>query len=429
MSQPVIEVENLSKRYFLGEMRAQSIRETLELWWGRGGKGREAREKRELWALRDVSFQVKQGEILGVIGANGAGKSTLLKILSRITEPESGVAVMRGRVASLLEVGTGFHPDLTGRENIFLNGAILGLKRSEIVARFDEIVAFSSIEKFVDTPVKRYSSGMYVRLAFAVAAHLEPDILIIDEVLAVGDSSFQKKCLGKLEEASRSGRTILFVSHNMVAVRSFCSRALWMEQGRVAGDGAPGEVINRYLVRPDARAVSRRWTAAEAPGAGGAKIRSIRVENSDPAEGFDGIAVERPVRVTIEVETSRSFERLDTTLHFFNEEGILAFGTGTADDHVAGFDRIEAGLYRSTLVIPARFLNIDLYAANLLIVENSTEIIHLQEGIFSFRVEETEPRAGGWHGPRVGVVRPQMPWRVERLERPEPSTDLEIRLS
>lgn len=224
MSEPIIEVQNLSKRYLLG-----------------GGS-------REFWALQDVSFTVQQGEVMGIVGRNGAGKSTLLKILSRITEPTGGRAILRGRVASLLEVGTGFHPDLSGRENIFLNGAILGMRHAEIAQKFDEIVAFSEIESFIDTPVKRYSSGMYVRLAFAVAAHLEPEILVVDEVLAVGDAEFQRKCLGKMQEVSRGhGRTVLFVSHNMSAVRKLCSCAILLESGTVALSGKTEEIVNRYF--------------------------------------------------------------------------------------------------------------------------------------------------------------------------------------
>ena len=245
---PVIEVEKLAKRYYLGRGAVR-----------RHGSGAQT----EFWALRDVSFAVQRGEVVGIVGRNGAGKSTLLKILSRITEPTSGRARLRGRVASLLEVGTGFHPDLTGRENIFLNGAILGMKRAEIARKFDEIVAFAEIERFLDTPVKRYSSGMYVRLAFAVAAHLEPEILIIDEVLAVGDSAFQKKCLGKMDEVARGGRTVLFVSHNMSAVQSLCTHAVLLEEGRAAASGEPRTVLARYLQRggEDAQTWSRDLTA------------------------------------------------------------------------------------------------------------------------------------------------------------------------
>lgn len=254
MSEPAITIENLGKRYSIGVARAQSdgLRHAIEaavrspLRWLKSSGQRKAQHA-EFWALKDVSVEVSQGEVVGIIGRNGAGKSTLLKILSRITVPTTGRICIEGRIASLLEVGTGFHPELTGRENIYLNGAILGMTRSEIIRKFDEIVAFSEIEEFLDTPVKRYSSGMYIRLAFAVAAHLEPEILIVDEVLAVGDASFQKKCLGKMGSFAQSGRTVLFVSHNMDAVRNLCQRAVWLKDGRVHRDGKADEIVEQYF--------------------------------------------------------------------------------------------------------------------------------------------------------------------------------------
>jgi lipopolysaccharide transport system ATP-binding protein len=254
MSEPAISIENLGKRYTIGHQRANgdgmrhaiegAIREPLA--WLRSSRQKRLQQV-DFWALKDVSFQIKQGEVVGIIGRNGAGKSTLLKILSRITVPTEGRIRIDGRVSSLLEVGTGFHQELTGRENIFLNGAILGMSRAEIVRKFDEIVEFSGIEEFLDTPVKRYSSGMYVRLAFAVAAHLEPEILIVDEVLAVGDAAFQKKCLGKMGSFAQSGRTVLFVSHNMEAVRSLCQRGVWLKDGRLHKDGTVDEVVEAYF--------------------------------------------------------------------------------------------------------------------------------------------------------------------------------------
>jgi ABC-type polysaccharide/polyol phosphate transport system ATPase subunit len=248
MQRPIIEVKNLSKKYRLGVGRASRLRDELDRLWGRSRGRYRAHPQDELWALRGVSFEVQRGEVVGIVGGNGAGKSTLLKILSRITRQTFGEVVLRGRVASLLEIGTGFHPDLTGRENIFLNGAIMGMTRVEIKKKFDEIVAFAEIERFIDTPVKHYSSGMYVRLAFAVAAHLEPEILIVDEVLAVGDVEFQRKCIGKMRDvAGFQGRTVLFVSHNMAAVTALCLRAAYLKNGNLMMVGATGEVLSAYL--------------------------------------------------------------------------------------------------------------------------------------------------------------------------------------
>jgi len=266
MSRPILEVENVSKCYRLGTIGATSFRETFIQWTERLRGNTPPRDEKEFWALRDVSFSVQPGEVVGIIGRNGAGKSTLLKILSRITEPTSGRARMRGRVASLLEVGTGFHPDLTGRENIFLNGAILGMTRAEVRQKFDEIVAFAEVDKFIDTPVKRYSSGMYVRLAFAVAAHLEPEILIVDEVLAVGDAQFQKKCLGKMQDVSaRDGRAVLFVSHSMPAVSRLTHRCVLLNSGSVELDGPTQPALARYLELGQESLVSRASDVEHAP--------------------------------------------------------------------------------------------------------------------------------------------------------------------
>jgi lipopolysaccharide transport system ATP-binding protein len=307
---PAIDVQNLSKMYRIGMGNVglyRTLRETVSdgvkkrLRRLKNGTHGEAKAS-DFWALRDVNFKVNPGEVVGIIGANGAGKSTLLKIISRITPPTRGRIDLRGRVGSLLEVGTGFHPELTGRENVYLNAAILGMRRTEIARKFDEIVDFAEIGQFLDTPVKRYSSGMYTRLAFAVASHLEPEVLLVDEVLAVGDAGFQKKCLGKMDEVSRAGRTILFVSHNMGAIKSLCQRAILLEKGRVVCDGSPGEVVNRYLAQE--MEMARTGIISEtAPrfGSGMARLRSVKITNTD------GLAVSQlyfrqPFRVTVEVD-------------------------------------------------------------------------------------------------------------------------------
>lgn len=323
MNDVAIRVENLSKLYHIGraQVRHDTLRDALRESWT-NGLARVSRSRNspsqsqasDLWALRDVSLDIKQGEVIGVIGRNGAGKSTLLKILSRITEPAGGRIELHGRVASLLEVGTGFHPELTGRENVYLNGAILGMRRREIERKFDEIVAFAEIERFLDTPVKRYSSGMYVRLAFAVAAHLEPEILLVDEVLAVGDVQFQKKCLGKMEEVAEQGRTVLFVSHNMGAMRTLCSRAVLLEAGRVQLDGASDFVISRYQN-------DRAKASYSAPPAKAGTTHIARVWFSDTAGMTrESFRVGEPVVVNAEIDNSCN-DTFEVELSFWDSKG------------------------------------------------------------------------------------------------------------
>lgn len=314
MSELAIKAENISKRYSLGEtIRQDTLRDALaaSLRWpfrihnGASPVNGNAKPNSGIWALRDVSFEVERGAVLGIIGRNGAGKSTLLKILSRITEPTSGTAEICGRVGSLLEVGTGFHPELTGRENIYLNGAILGMKRTEIARKFDEIVAFAEIEKFLETPVKRYSSGMYVRLAFAVAAHLEPEILLVDEVLAVGDAGFQKKCLGKMGSVAGEGRTVLFVSHNMAAVQSLCPHCLLIHQGRLTEAGASDVVVKSYLSMQQRESLLPLRERTDRNGTGQARFVSVRLLNG---EGFEinRIAMGSPLTIEAGIEVRQA---------------------------------------------------------------------------------------------------------------------------
>ncbi len=297
----IISVEALSKTYHLGQIGTGTFTNDLKLWWARtrgkpnpflriGEADRRERYGEELWALRDITFTVAQGEVLGIIGRNGAGKSTLLKILSRVTAPTSGKIKVKGRVSSLLEVGTGFHPELTGRENVFLNGAILGMERGEIRRKFDEILDFAGVEKFIDTPVKRYSSGMYVRLAFAVAAHLDPEILVVDEVLAVGDAGFQKKCLGKMSDVAQGGRTILFVSHNMQAIRSLCSRSLLLEEGKMICDGPTTDTLQTYNRRLSEMRVNMETSVQDVKhrrGSGHIRIAAVTVIDANGMERYE----------------------------------------------------------------------------------------------------------------------------------------------
>src|SRR6185369_6630804 len=331
MTKPAIEVEHLAKRYQIGghrELQYKTIRDTLASLVRRG----ETRSVREtIWALDDVTFSINAGEAIGIIGRNGAGKSTLLKVLSRITEPTRGHARLHGRVGSLLEVGTGFHPELTGRENIFLNGAILGMGKAEIARKLDEIVAFSEIAQFLDTPVKRYSSGMYVRLAFAVAAHLDADILIVDEVLAVGDASFQRKCLKKMEDIGQHGRTVLFVSHNLASITRLCSRAILLEKGHVERDGAAHEVVRFYLHSDLGTTAAREWPDPQAaPGNEVARLRAIRVRTHD-GEVTEKIDIRKAVQLELEWDVLQPGHVLVPNLHFHNEEGLVIFITSDLD--------------------------------------------------------------------------------------------------
>ncbi|SRR5579883_402484 len=380
MSEAVITVENLSKRYLVGrlsEKRGRSDYLALRDVIARGAasasrkaldalRGRQVLQGdtlEEFWALKDVNFEVKQGEVLGVIGRNGAGKSTLLKILSRITEPTEGRVVLRGRVASLLEVGTGFHPELTGRENIFLNGAILGMTQLEIRKRFDEIVSFAEVEKFLDTPVKRYSSGMYVRLAFAVAAHLDPEILVVDEVLAVGDAEFQKKCLGKMNEVSRQeGRTVLFVSHNIGTLKSLCPTAVWLDGGKIRRNGPSAAVLNEYLTQ---RRLSQTPVVDldRLPRQYGGESR-LRLEKLEWMSG-PPLRHGEPMSVRIYLRAQSPLHDVSVGVGFSNFEGtrLLTYETDFADNNRPNL--VAPGLYAVKLVADSLPLAPDMYAVDV----------------------------------------------------------------
>jgi lipopolysaccharide transport system ATP-binding protein len=354
MTTTAFRAENLSKVYRLGLSVHPTLRETIAQGFRRlriGSGADPARPSGEFWALRDVSFEVRTGEVLGIVGANGAGKSTLLKILARIVQPTTGHVDVRGRLGALLEVGTGFHPDLTGRENIFLNGAVLGMSRTETARRLDAIIDFSGIEPFIDTPVKRYSSGMYLRLAFAVAAHIEPEILVIDEVLAVGDASFQQKCIGKVEEIAGSGRTVLFVSHQLPTVQRLCTRAILMQKGTIAADGSPATVMETYLRMVEGIAVEDLATRRDRVGEGHVRLAAIRIE-----AGEAGPRMGAPLSLRFVPDHTRS--RVDCAFTIFDELGfpVASFDTiDTAPHDVSGggefvcaFDRLmlRPGRYR-----------------------------------------------------------------------------------
>jgi lipopolysaccharide transport system ATP-binding protein len=367
-------------------------------------------------ALQDVSFDVRDGEIVGIIGRNGAGKSTLLKILTRIVEPSKGRAELRGRVGSLLEVGTGFHPELTGRENIYLNGALLGMQRREIERKFDEIVAFAEVERFLDTPVKRYSSGMYVRLAFAVAAHLEPEILLVDEVLAVGDAAFQRKCLGKMSQVARTGRTILFVSHNMAAVTRLCNRAVWLEQGRLRRVGDVDDVISDYLSfgSEGTGEVKFQEDLGPAPGSEFVRLRAVRIRNTDGQ-----IATSLDVRSSFCIETEYSIlqpaANLRVGLRIVAHDGTVILSSKDADEYEEMGLR-QPGEYVSRCTIPADFLNFGQYYVTVGSDFPMSRVHFAVDQALTFRIEATGGVGGHIADNRQGLLRMRLPWDVERIQ-------------
>jgi lipopolysaccharide transport system ATP-binding protein len=427
MSNTVISIEHISKSYQLGVINTGTFRGDLQRWWARqrglpdphlriGEKDHGNRHGETLWALKDINFQVKQGEALGIIGRNGAGKSTLLKILSRVTATTSGMVKVKGRIASLLEVGTGFHPELTGRENIFLNGAILGMSRQEITSKFEEIVDFSGVEQFIDTPVKRYSSGMYVRLAFAVAAHLEPEILIVDEVLAVGDMDFQKKCLGKMNDVAETGRTVLFVSHNMTAITRLCQRVILLEKGTVISDGASTDVIANYLASSIGSVAEREWPDINrAPGSETAKLRSVRVyDNTGNLSA--ALDIRRPFRVEMEYDVFEGGRILVPNFHFYNGENLCVFITTDQDKTWKNAAR-PAGHYISTVYIPGNFLAEGTLTVLVALSEMNPVVVHfaLAETV-AFQVVDSldgDSMRGDYGGPLPGVIRPALEWTTK----------------
>jgi lipopolysaccharide transport system ATP-binding protein len=432
MPQVTIRAEKLGKRYRIrGSGPAYAtVSDTLAYlaraplrWAGRDPRPPPAQV---FWALKDVSFEVRAGEAVGLIGRNGAGKSTLLKVLSRVTEPTEGQAALWGTTGALLEVGTGFHPELTGRENVFLNGAILGMKRGEVASRFDEIVAFAEMEQFIDTPAKHYSSGMYMRLAFAVAAHLDTGILFVDEVLAVGDAEFQRRCLSKMEQVGAQGRTVVFVSHDMAAVTRLCTRALLLDHGRIVADGTAPEVVHRYLHGGAMHgAAVREWPSMEtAPGDDVARLRAVRVldEAGRPAPEID---IRRPVRIEVEYWNLRPDTQPHVSLHFFNESGTCMFASNdfVADAWKAGLR--SQGLVRSTCRIPGNFLTEGLVTVLAAVsTHRGAATAHaIERDAVAFTVVDHttgDGVRGPYAGPWPGVVRPLLNWNLEDLDAEAP---------
>jgi lipopolysaccharide transport system ATP-binding protein len=427
MSDIAIRVESLSKQYKINALKnrhdtlrdhlADGMKRLVQSWRPGGRSAQPRGSKDSIWALKDVSFDVKHGEVIGFIGRNGAGKSTLLKILSRITQPTEGSAEIRGRVGSLLEVGTGFHAELTGRENIYLNGTILGMRKAEIDRKFDEIVAFSEVEKFIDTPVKRYSSGMYVRLAFSVAAHLELQILIVDEVLSVGDVRFQGKCIEKMQSAHKNGRTILFVSHNMEAVTRLCERVILLGDGRVLMDGSPKDAVSAYLnLGLDSRA-EREWPDLNtAPGGEIARLCSVRARKKD-GRVAESVDIREKFAVEMEYEVLKPGYVLMPNYHFCNEENLHVFSVHDTDPKWTQRPR-PAGRYVSTVWIPGNFLSDGTLRVNFGLTSLQPQIddLFLAEDAVTFKVIDSPgPLAarGEWRGPMLGTVRPLLDWSTQ----------------
>lgn len=424
MSDIAIRVENLGKQYRIGKQeKYRALRDTLTdslyapfrmmgsvLRRGHSTNGNASQE--HIWALKDLSFEVKQGEVVGIIGRNGAGKSTLLKILSRITEPTEGFAQIYGRIGSLLEVGTGFHPELTGRENIYLNGAILGMKRAEIARKFDEIVSFSEVEKFLDTPVKQYSSGMYLRLAFAVAAHLEPDILFVDEVLAVGDAAFQKKCLGKMEDVARKGRTVLFVSHNMGAITRLCGTTLWINAGNLYLDGSTEMVVSRYITSETSLEGEFVWEGGIAkPNITEFKLKAVRVKNLDH-QVTSTVDVRKPFQVEIEYEILQHLSFCRVGYRLSTTDGITVFASYDADESEYAGPR-SPGHFVSRCTIPGHLLNPGRFVLSFAAGITGVKTLALVENVLSFDVIETGSTGSHITNERSGFIRPKLDWLKE----------------
>jgi lipopolysaccharide transport system ATP-binding protein len=417
MGEAIIQVDKLSKLYSLGQVGTGSFRQDLKRWWLSTIQKKEdpfflntaEPDSHHIWALRDISFEVKEGEVFGIIGRNGAGKSTLLKILSNIIRPTSGRIRGRGRINSLLEIGTGFHDELSGRENIYLNGYFLGMQRQEIKKKFDEIVDFSGVAQFLDTPVKRYSSGMYMRLAFAVAAHLEPDILIVDEVLAVGDAEFQKKCLGKMHDvSSKQGRTILYVSHNLPSVINLCQRAMHLQNGKLADIGHASHVVNQYLSKHQQKLHYQRWeNLSEAPGNNFIRVRFVELiphlKNAD-----DPIDIRTPITVRFNFWNLVPEQNICVGLHLFTLGRECIFDISTTPQE---YDR---GLVEGQFEIPGNFLNDGSYYFSLIFVKDtSVELFYLEECL-SMEVEDYRINMN-WYGKWSGYVRPKFPSRIRQV--------------
>ncbi|WP_411895323.1 ABC transporter ATP-binding protein [Winogradskyella sp. A2] len=431
-SNVILKAENVGKIYRLGLVGTGTISHDLNRWWYkiRGKEDpylkvvetnvRSTKGKSDyVWAINDISFEVEKGEVLGIIGKNGAGKSTLLKILSRVTLPTQGIIKTKGRIASLLEVGTGFHPEMTGRENIYLNGAILGMTKAEINDKIDEIIEFSGCERFIDTPVKRYSSGMKVRLAFAVAAHLEPDILVVDEVLAVGDAEFQKKAIGKMQDISQGeGRTVLFVSHDMNAILKLTTRVILLENGTISKIGNPKEIVDDYIIGETKAKTHKVWSQGEEPGNINAKLKSISVTNSKNELNFD-FDVTEEIRVNIEYLNTNRDNKNTAIIHIIDEKDVILFASNEFDN--PDWKKIhnnDNSIIKTTCRVPGNFLAEGRYKVLVAIGSYNPHMLHVKlNNALTFMVidkpqfEKDRINVGGkW----PGLIRPMLQWDIEK---------------
>jgi len=414
MMQTAVSVSHLGKQYRIGTLNSQryrTLRDSISRIWRRDEPSQPAGT---IWALRDISFDILQGQVIGIVGRNGAGKSTLLKILARVTDPTEGSGEIRGRVGSLLEVGTGFHPELTGRENIFLNGAILGMGRREIESKFDEIVDFSEVADFIDTPVKRYSSGMYLRLA----AHLEPEILVVDEVLAVGDAEFQRKCLGKMSDVAQQGRTVLFVSHNMSAILRLTQETLVIEKGRLIQRAPTPQAVDFYLSRGISREGERTWDDDEIPsGAAPFQPRAVRVRGKD-GQTIDTVRSTEPFAIEIDYSLSAPIQGLRVGIYLMSTRGEYIF-TSFDTDHPETFEQHatrEVGTYTSRCHVPADLLNEGRYVVGINASSFKVRRYFQDEQALNFTVDGTGAPGTHWPEPRLGPVRPRLAWQIEVKE-------------
>ena len=424
-----IEFNNISKQYRLGLVSTRTLSHDLNRWWqtsvlhnedpylkiGSVNDRSKAADSEYVWALKDIDFKVEQGDVVGIIGKNGAGKSTLLKLLSRVTGPTMGTIKAKGRIGSLLEVGTGFHPELTGRENIYMNGAILGMNKQEISKKLDEIVSFSGCERYIDTPVKRYSSGMKVRLGFAVAAHLDPEILVVDEVLAVGDADFQKKAIGKMQDVSKGeGRTVLFVSHNMTSIKALCKRGIILQNGMLVDDGDVDSIVTHYLRGDNAVSNYKSWTVPEIQKEG-FELLEIGIRKKD-GNYNDIMRMDQELELVIRYRLKKPLESFWITMHMKNEQGnkIFSFSGGGRcyDKHH------EAGEYVQTCWIPANFLNWGSYAVDFMAFQqiNKIECLACEYDIISFTMANRQVAIGGYMGKEPGDVTPKFDFVEEKIK-------------